>query len=77
MGDERLLHAVRATGSTHAVLSPRSLAENAVQVLEIGENLKVLMSEERMTVLTQEIDEWAAQKAKEDSMEVNVDAHTS
>ncbi|CAM9130911.1 unnamed protein product [Scytosiphon promiscuus] len=39
-------------------------------VLEIGENLKVLMSEERMTVLTQEIDEWAAQKAKEDSMEL-------
>ena len=41
-----------------------------VKVLEIGENLKVLMSEERMAVLTKEIDEWAAKKAEEDSMEV-------
>lgn len=40
------------------------------KVLEIGENLKVLMSEERMAVLTQEIDEWAAKKAEEDSTEV-------
>lgn len=42
-------------------------------MLEIGENLKVLMSEERMAVLCQEIDEWAAEKAKEDSMEVSMD----
>lgn len=41
-----------------------------MKVLEIGENLKVLMSEERMAVLTKEIDEWAAKKAEEDSMEV-------
>lgn len=40
------------------------------QVLEVGENLKVLMSEERMTVLTKEIDDWAAKKAEEDSVEV-------
>ncbi|CAM9251597.1 unnamed protein product [Ectocarpus sp. 4 AP-2014] len=38
-------------------------------VLEIGENLKVLMSEERMAVLTKEIDDWAAKKAEEDSTE--------
>ncbi|CAN0417433.1 unnamed protein product, partial [Ectocarpus sp. 12 AP-2014] len=38
-------------------------------VLEIGENLKVLMSEERMAVLTKEIDDWAANKAEEDSTE--------
>lgn len=40
------------------------------QVLEIGENLKVLMSDERMAVLTKEIDDWAAKKAEEDSVEV-------
>ncbi|CBJ26974.1 conserved unknown protein [Ectocarpus siliculosus] len=39
-------------------------------VLEIGENLKVLMSEERMAVLTKEIDDWAAKKAEEDSTEL-------
>lgn len=44
------------------------------KVLEIGENLKVLMSDERMAILTREIDEWAAQKAKEDSMEVRTAA---
>ncbi|CAN0278710.1 unnamed protein product [Pylaiella littoralis] len=38
-------------------------------VLEIGENLKVLMSDERMAILTKEIDDWAAQKAEEDSVE--------
>ena len=42
------------------------------QVLEIGENLKVLMSEERMAVLTKEIDDWAAKKAEEDSLEVGI-----
>lgn len=40
-------------------------------MLEIGENLKVLMSDERMAVLTKEIDDWAAQKAEEDSVEVS------
>ncbi|CAM9849459.1 unnamed protein product, partial [Ectocarpus sp. 12 AP-2014] len=39
-------------------------------VLEIGENLKVLMSEERMAILTKEIDDWAAKKAEEDSTEL-------
>lgn len=40
------------------------------QVLEMGDSLEVLMSEERVAHLCQEIDEWAAKKAKEDSMEV-------
>lgn len=33
------------------------------------------MSEERMTVLTKEIDDWAAKKAEEDSTEVSVGVH--
>lgn len=37
----------------------------------MGENLKVLMSDERMAVLTKEIDDWAAKKAEEDSVEVS------
>lgn len=46
------------------------LGKNHDQVLEIGENLKVLMSEERIAILTKEIDDWAAKKAEEDSTEV-------
>lgn len=53
-----------------ALNAPSSLSCFFFKVLEIGENLKVLMSEARMAVLTQEIDEWAAKKAEEDSMEV-------
>lgn len=48
-----------------------SSCRRSIKVLEIGDNLKVLMSDERMAVLTQEIDEWAAKKAEEDSMEVS------
>lgn len=36
----------------------------------MGESLEVLMSEERMAVLCKEIDTWATEKAKENSMEV-------
>ena len=52
------------------------VSRRLVKVLEIGENLKVLMSEERMAVLTKEIDEWAAKKAEEDSVEVQQCAET-
>ncbi|CAM9288324.1 unnamed protein product, partial [Laminaria digitata] len=38
-------------------------------VLEVGQNLEVLMSDERVAHLCEEIDEWAAQKAEQDSME--------
>lgn len=51
----------------------RSILDGLMEkVLEIGDNLEVLMSDERVAVLCQEIDEWAAQKAKEDSMEVSL-----
>lgn len=36
----------------------------------MGNNLITLMSDERMAVLCNEIDTWAAEKAKEDSAEV-------
>ena len=43
---------------------------SARQILEMGDNLEVLMSEERVAVLCKEVDEWTARKAEEDSMEV-------